>query len=205
LDPNEPIAWANGPFLVMRKGAELPDRCVKCNAPANGRTVMKRFLWADTSSGPAGGAARFIPLVRVIMAFGSLFRWLSDLRTMQVPRVRVGICGKHRIYCRLLTFIAWFGIPLGVASALLSDNGFLRIWSVVLGIAVSAIAARSARPVAPVHVGIQHVTLRGVGTTYLQSLNPSAVTEAGPRSADKIADSVAAMAKRIREERSHAK
>ncbi len=34
--PDDVGAWRDGPLLVMIKGAELPDRCLKCNQPADG-------------------------------------------------------------------------------------------------------------------------------------------------------------------------
>jgi hypothetical protein len=39
--------WRDGELLVMRKGAVLPDRCVKCNAPAEGGRLRYVQLWHD--------------------------------------------------------------------------------------------------------------------------------------------------------------
>lgn len=35
--------WQTGQLLLMRKGTDLPDRCVKCNAPADGRRLRRAF------------------------------------------------------------------------------------------------------------------------------------------------------------------
>lgn len=39
--------WRDGKLLVMRHGAVLPDRCVKCNAPAEGRRKRKSVQWSE--------------------------------------------------------------------------------------------------------------------------------------------------------------
>src|SRR5689334_10194557 len=37
--------WRQNDGLVMHRAATLPDRCIKCNRPANGRVLTKRFAW----------------------------------------------------------------------------------------------------------------------------------------------------------------
>src|SRR5438270_17415 len=37
--------WRQGNVLVMHKLAPLPDRCVKSNQPANGRTLKRSLRW----------------------------------------------------------------------------------------------------------------------------------------------------------------
>ena len=38
-------AWHSGKFLITKKGARLPDRCLKCNRPANDRNILKKLQW----------------------------------------------------------------------------------------------------------------------------------------------------------------
>lgn len=42
-----PDIWRDGKLLVLRHGAVLPDRCVKCNAPAEGRRKRKSVQWSE--------------------------------------------------------------------------------------------------------------------------------------------------------------
>src|SRR6266446_5069294 len=37
--------WQDRGLLVIRKGAVLPDRCVKCNAPAEGYRLKRNLAW----------------------------------------------------------------------------------------------------------------------------------------------------------------
>jgi hypothetical protein len=53
IDDEPPVAVAvfgqgvyrKGDLLVVHKAASLPDRCVKSNEPANGRTLMRNLTW----------------------------------------------------------------------------------------------------------------------------------------------------------------
>jgi len=38
-------AWRHGKMLEVRKGAELPDRCLKCAAPARGHRFSRSLSW----------------------------------------------------------------------------------------------------------------------------------------------------------------
>lgn len=176
----EPDAFPNGPFLVVRKGCTLPDRCVKCDRPAGGRTIRRRYLWADTTDRPAGGLLRFVPFLRIGFAFASMGRWIADLRTMQSATVRVGICRTHRLLARFYAFLAAAALPVGALLAFESHEPFWALWSIVLGIFVAAIAWRASRVVRPVHVGITHVTLQGIGPRYLSSFAAAAPQLSAP-------------------------
>jgi hypothetical protein len=45
LGGNPVAAWRSGKFLITRKGARLPDRCIRCNRAANNRAVVKKLFW----------------------------------------------------------------------------------------------------------------------------------------------------------------
>src|SRR2546423_11109886 len=58
-------AFVRGNRLVVQDGATLPDRCIKCNAPAPAGRVTKRWAYNLDNEGP--GAARLIPFVRLVV------------------------------------------------------------------------------------------------------------------------------------------
>ena len=37
--------WKSGKLLVMTKDAALPDRCVRCNQPADGPRLRRNLSW----------------------------------------------------------------------------------------------------------------------------------------------------------------
>src|SRR5205823_1849746 len=87
-------AWRSGKLLVVFGDAELPNRCVKCNALIDDRRVYLKLSWH----------ARWI-------YYGLLFGILPYLMLRAVLRKRWGIyvsvCEKHR---RLSFYANLFGI-----------------------------------------------------------------------------------------------
>src|SRR4051812_42161901 len=138
--------WVNGPCLVVRLNAVLPSRCIKCNKPT-GHVMRKRMVWADTQTKPAGGMLAKIPIVKYFFAFQSMFRWFSDLRTLQAPAVTIPICARHRTTAWLLTAVAWLALPAGLLFVVLVPrNPAVFIWGPTLGLFTSAIAWSRPRP-----------------------------------------------------------
>ena len=79
--------WRDRGFLVLRKGAALPDRCVKCNAPAKGYRLKRKLTW---------------PLFTIVI--------LGNIT--QEARVDVGLCSRHRSR-RMLGIAIAFALFLG--------------------------------------------------------------------------------------------
>lgn len=193
----EPDAYADGPFLVMRKHADLPDRCVNCNRPAQGVTMRKRLLWGDFQESPSD-LKNLIPFVRIARAFRSLFDSLWALTTVTRTVVTVPVCTAHRRSTRVRTIVIWLGIPTGVgASAFLFESQMARLWAPVAGVAISTFAARKPRPVSAAHIGVTHVTLRGVCPEFLAELPSSRPEGVPPASVQSIISSTAELKRRM--------
>ena len=48
--------WRDGNLLVVQKGAALPDRCIRCNAPAEGRRLHRQVRGGVVAGFRDGGA-----------------------------------------------------------------------------------------------------------------------------------------------------
>ena len=198
----QPDYFANGPFLVMRKTATLPDRCIHCNSPAEGQTFRKRLLWADLPKEPTGGlASRLFVLVKFVYAVQDMLRFIGSLRTVTFTSVYLPICARHfRSRC-LWNPIAWLAIPAGIAAAVLIQDIYLRIWMPFLGVAVTMLAHRLSHHIAPAHIGITHVTLRGAGAAFLDSLPPREPPKAQPPDVGTIVASTSELKDRMKARR----
>jgi hypothetical protein len=110
-DPD--LAWRDGKMLMVRKGAMLPDRCLKCNAPARGYRFSRSLSWHS----PAWILVFLIsPLLYVLVYF--IVRWRG--------RVTVGLCPGHRKRRARAIAIGWLTAVAGlgsiIASALVPDR-----------------------------------------------------------------------------------
>lgn len=91
--------WAEGARLIVRKGATLPERCVRCNAPAE--AYFKRtFRW-------------HAPWPYVLILWGFLIYVLVALFGTRRMNLRVPLCAHHAEifrFGRRLQTVGFFGI-----------------------------------------------------------------------------------------------
>jgi len=82
-------AWRDNKLLKARKGAILPDRCFKCNAPADGYQFSRGLtwaspLWAYTIDSVSPLLCGLIPFVIIY----AIVCWRG--------KITVGLCPRHR-------------------------------------------------------------------------------------------------------------
>ena len=153
--------WRDGGLLVMRKDAALPDRCVKCNAPANGRRLKRNLSWHY----PAWYLLVLIsPLIYIIVA----------LCIRKTAKIHVGICKRHLSRRRIGIAAAWLLLPVAIATFFLTTEQ--RAWPIILGsllILLSPIVGLVAsRVVTPKKIDDYYVWLTSVNPDYLAQLPP---------------------------------
>ena len=92
--PDETGVWRDGVLLVMSKGAELPDRCLKCNEPANGWSLKRNLSWH-----PQWYYLLFLisPILYIIVA----------LIVRKTAKTRIPLCPRHRGRRRRIIALAW--------------------------------------------------------------------------------------------------
>jgi len=176
----EPAAFANGPFLVVRTDAVLPDQCVHCNAPAAGLKVRRRFSWTDAPEAKRG-LGNLIPFVRIGRAFTSLFDGLWALPTFRRVSVQLPMCARCRDRARLARVTASLALLGGAAGAVGLPSVLARVWSPFIGILIAVLARR--KRVTAVHVGLTHVTLDGISPQFMADLPRPDLDEAARRRA----------------------
>ena len=75
-----------GSLLVMSPEAVLPDRCVKCNNPADGRRHVVSLSWSPSSTN----------LFQLVIFWMFSVLWMRSRRA----EVEVGICRRHLSWVR---------------------------------------------------------------------------------------------------------
>jgi uncharacterized membrane protein len=151
--------WRNKKVLVMTKQALLPDRCVKCNAPAD--TKLKRKLtWHH-------------PAIYILAFIGLLLYLIVALVTRKTAIVDVGLCRDHVAARKRDILITWaLGLSFvlsWVVSAMMEDMTFLLI-GIALMFATAIYGVLRVRIVAPNKIDDHFVWLTGVHPSYLQQL-----------------------------------
>lgn len=108
---NEDGLWREGNLLVMQKGAELPDRCLRCNAPAPGKRLKRTLSWH-----PGGWY--------LLVLFNLIIYLVVALCVRHTAKVAAPFCEMHRAKRRRAIAAGWIGSLGGIALAIFGGQAF---------------------------------------------------------------------------------
>ena len=149
--------WRDKSTLVMTKDASLPDRCVKCNAPANGVRLKRMLAWHS-------------PVLYLVIFFAVLIYVILAAILSKRATVYIGLCNQHFQRRRKQKVIGWLLLAIGVVVPILAiayDYPMLGL----LGFAVFLFAVIwlvvVSRVVVVKKIDDQLVWLNGINSNYL--------------------------------------
>lgn len=132
--PEDMKYWSEGGLLVMAKDASLPDRCIRCNAPAHQR-VQKTFSWHS-------------PFLYLLILAGILTYIVVAIFVRHSIKVELPLCERHARRHRKGVVLVWVGflgtflVPIGghfLGGLISEDFGmYLAIGSVPVMLATLA-------------------------------------------------------------------
>ena len=157
-----PVAgvWRDGSLLVMQKGATLPRRCLKCNAPGNGQWVTRTLRQADSKM----IFLRFIPYVRLIY-------WIWRAASQSVE-VSFELCHDHYSRVNVLTTAGNLMRLAGLVLLLYGLYAESLIWIPGLFMGVIGTGISTLPIVKAKRLDDYYVWMSGVDPGYLASLPP---------------------------------
>ena len=149
--------WREQSTLVMTKDATLPDRCVKCDAPANGFRLRRQLSWHH-------------PALFLVLFVAWLIYFILAMALRKRATVYLGLCHEH--YQRRRNFLAvgfavlsltFVSVPLAFAWEY-PAVGVLALFGFLASIIWLAFAARV---VTVKKIDDRFVWLTGVNENYL--------------------------------------
>ena len=156
--------WRDGNRLVMVKTATLPDRCVRCNAPANGRRLKRTLYWHH-------------PLIFVLVLVSLLIYIIVALIVRKKAFVEIGMCDLH-YRRRMRSILTWWLITLGCVALMILgitlDLGWAALLVIVIFLGNLLFAVAITRPVAPARIDDNYVWLTKIGPDFLATFPPMA-------------------------------
>lgn len=152
--------WREGKKLVTRSETPFPDRCVKCNAPANGFKLKRVLYWQH-------------PAYYLLLLCNLLVLLIVVLIVRKKAVLHIGLCEAHRKQRTLGITICSIGMIGGIALliggaalesgwvALIGLAGFLfgLVWGIV-----------KARTISATKIDKDFVWVTGVGPAFLNDL-----------------------------------
>ena len=156
---NDLSVWQEGLHASCYKDATWPDRCVICNAPAEGYTLKLQLQWHPR-------------WVYLLIIPGVLWYLIAMLITRKTAIVHVGLCVAHqqRRKIGIATLIGSFFLLLaGMGLGISADEPLLLIFGLI-GFFVALIAgALMMRVVNPIRIDNERIWAK-VGQQFLESL-----------------------------------
>jgi hypothetical protein len=152
--------WREGKKLVTRSETPFPDRCVKCNASANGFKLKRVLYWHH-------------PAYYFLLLCNLLVLLIVVLIVRKKAVLHIGLCDAHRKQRTLGIIICWVGMLGGIA--LMITGGVLESgWVALIGVAgfffglIWGIV--KARTIAATKIDNDIVWVSGVGPAFLNDL-----------------------------------
>jgi hypothetical protein len=153
--------WRDGKLLVAASDTVLPDRCVKCNAPAAGVKMTKKFYWHP-------------PAFYLLICAGVLIYAIVALIVRKKSVIHMGICPEHKKRRARSVAITWVAVGVSIATiiaAAATETGALAFIGIFLLLGAMIYGIIATQLVVPTRID-QHsvVWLKGVSPAYLENL-----------------------------------
>lgn len=152
--------WRDGKKLVTRSETPFPDRCVKCNAPANGFKLKRTLYWHH-------------PAIYLLILCNLLVLLIVSLIVRKKAVLHIGLCEAHRKERSLGIIICTSGILAGIALLIggaTMESGWMALVGVgalLFGIIWGIVKART---IAATKIDNGVVWVSGVGPAFLNDL-----------------------------------
>ncbi len=163
VTPGVPI-FRDRKLLVFAKDYPLPDRCVLCNAPAEGKRIKKTLMWHN-------------PAWYLLILFNLILYVLVAMIISKRAKVAAGICPRHRKRRTRAFLIGW--LVLLVSTVLLplattiSDPTLSTVGvGVALVLMIGSVIFLLFRTnfLSPKRITKTHVIIGNAGAAFLNSL-----------------------------------
>lgn len=152
--------WRDKSKMIVSHDSQLPDRCIKCNAPAPGPKLKKKLTWHH----PALYLLYFVALIIALIIA------LALRKTMIVD---LGLCEEHMKKYRRNVVITWLLMLLGAGGFVVGAMGedrtllMLGLLSLLAGVIFAIVAGRI---VIATKIDDNFAWLKGINKDYLNAL-----------------------------------
>jgi hypothetical protein len=154
--------WRDKSTLVITKDACLPDRCIKCNGPANGLRLKRKLAWHTP--------VLYLAIFLAVLVYAVLAAVLSKRAI-----VYLGLCREHFERRRKQIAIGWLFLAVGFIGgvmALINDYPVFGLIGLLLFFSSVFWLVFVTRTVIVKKIDDQLVWLNGINPNYLAEFPP---------------------------------
>lgn len=152
-------AWREGDVVVLEKSSRLPERCVRCGAPA-GHRLAQTYHWHP-------------PALYLLAIVALLIYAIVATIVRKTARVEVGLCPEHFATRRRAIAIGWALGLLGLLVLMASgaaEAPVLVVVALLLMLAGLITGIQGAATLRAHHIDDRCVRLKGAGSGFLRAL-----------------------------------
>jgi hypothetical protein len=154
------MVWRVNRQLVMRPETPLPDRCVKCNAPANGYQLKRQLYWHH-------------PALYLLIIVSLLVYVIVAICVRKKAVIHIGLCEHHRKQRGYVIAGSWLAVVAGVImliAGISNSSGGLAVAGIALLLGGAIFGAVRGPMVAAAKIDKDYVWVRGPGQAFLADL-----------------------------------
>jgi hypothetical protein len=152
--------WREGKRLITRSETPFPDRCVKCNAPANGFRLKRVLYWQH-------------PAYYLLLLCNLLILLIVVLIVRKKAILHVGLCEAHRKQRRMAIGVWALGTLAGlilIIVGVINSSGPVWLGGTVILLGALAWGVLKGRIVYASKIDKEYVWVSGVGREFLAVL-----------------------------------
>lgn len=147
--------WRQGKVLGLRRGKELPHRCLKCNEPAQEPVGHRSMTWHH-------------PAWILLLPIGILVYVIVAMIVRTRAEVPVPLCDKHKMRRSLSLWIAWSASIIGILM-MFGGGTFILVGLLLLLVGIG-FGLFGARDIYPARLTDAEAYLRGCGAAFLNTI-----------------------------------
>jgi hypothetical protein len=154
------LVWRSNRQFVLPPETPMPDRCVRCNAPANGFRLKRKLYWHH-------------PAWYLLVVISILIYVIVAIFVRKKARIDIGLCEAHRRQRTWFLAISWGAALIAIAlliAALVGHNGMLVLPAVILLVGAAICGAVKVAIVTAGKINKEFVWVKGAGKPFLAGL-----------------------------------
>jgi DNA-directed RNA polymerase subunit RPC12/RpoP len=152
--------WRTGKQLVTRSETPFPDRCVRCNAPANGYRLKRQLYWHP-------------PAYYLFILLNLLIYAIIAICVRKKAIVHIGLCDQHRVRRKWGIVVCCSGVLIGFVMLIggaVQGSGIVAVLGFLLLVGAAIYGALTGARISPARITKDNVWLKGVNSDYLAEL-----------------------------------
>ena len=151
--------WRQNKQLILRSETPLPDRCVKCNAPANGYKLKRQLYWHP-------------PAYYLLILVSLLIYIIVAIIIRKKALIHIGLCEQHRAQRKWTILGSWLAVVGGLVLIFtaIATSGWLALAGVISLLGGAIYGAVKGPTVSAAKIDKDVVWVKGAGPAFLEKL-----------------------------------